>query len=197
MVSAFRISVVLDIGREVLWKVRATRAYMRFLTSNGAIKRMEKVQGDETGESGSRTLIYVPANVDIPEMMRSLVDDSYMEIRDTQTWDDKSRPFRQHSSIRPVMMGDVVCTTAVLSVEEVQGDAQRCVHTIEGECCVRIPWVGYYAEQAIISNMQSFYETYNAHVRAFVGMVQSEFGDGSAASVPAAVDKLLLLERAS
>ncbi|KAI0566687.1 hypothetical protein FGB62_6g010 [Gracilaria domingensis] len=164
---------------------------MKFLAYNGAIKRMETIEGEATGDTStrSRTLLYVPANLNIPDIISPIVNDSYIEIRDVQTWDD-SRPFHQSSVITPCLMGDVVCTRLTLTIDEVEGDKSRCVHTLEGECDVSIPWLGPFVEQAIISNMQTFYDTYNEHVKAFVKMVTRTYGDGSEASLDQAVKKL-------
>ncbi|PXF43617.1 hypothetical protein BWQ96_06626 [Gracilariopsis chorda] len=197
MVSSFRIRVELDIRRDILWKVRATSAYMRFLRANGAIKRMESIDYRETGEtttSKSRTLLYVPANVNIPEMIAALIDDCYIEIRDTHTWDD-AEPYVQYFTVRPNILQEVISTTGCLTMEEDMDDKTRCVHTLWGECNANIPLLGYYVEQAIISNMEAFYDTYNTHVKGFVKMIVNEFGDGTLASLDEAVERLLRDER--
>lgn len=197
MVSSFRIRVELDIRRDVLWKVRATNAYMRFLRENGAIKRMESIDYGETNETGTsktRTLLYVPANVNIPEMIAALIDDCYIEIRDTQTWDD-AEPYTQYFTVCPNILPEVIATTGCLTMDEDKDDNTRCVHTLRGECNVSIPLLGYYVEQAVISNMEAFYDTYNEHVKAFVKMVVNEFGDGTLASLGEAVEQLLRDER--
>lgn len=71
-----------------------------------------------------------------------------------------------------------------------------CLHALAGECTVSIPFVGYYADPAVVANMRTFYETYPAHIDAFVDMVVNKYGDGTRAPLPAAVDRLVAEEKA-
>lgn len=292
MPTPFKVTVRLNIPREHLWRVRASRTFMGYLVSHGALKRMDAtkvmpLEGEGKPDTErTRKQTYVPGDVEIPEMISYLVDDSYIEICDQQTWDE-AHPYIQHSKINPVLFGDVVTTTATLSLEEYypentddpsqgvdnsntdatssarnnvdvvansnaprpptttasstleqpaeyivnndmatkadvnvnglanvnnrgvdEGDLSvnnksnggenvndielsSCWHTVSGTVTVTVPFVGYYVEQAVISNMQQFYARYPDHIDGFVDMVINEFGDGTKASLSAAVDRLL------
>lgn len=212
MPSPFDIAVSLNMPRDALWRVRASRTFMQFLVSNGALNRMELTIADrpaaDSPTAKTRRLSYVPANVSIPDMLKTLVDDSYIEISDTQTWDELGHPFRQDSIIKSSILGDVLTTTATLTLyddddtddasssESGASDSGSCVYSLSGEVCVTIPLMGYYAEQAVIANMTDFYRTYPRHIDDFVQMAVKRYGDGTLSSLSKAVDKMMSLEKA-
>lgn len=199
MPTPFKFTVKLNISRELLWRVRASKTFMSFLVSDGALNRMDatppKVPSDATSPSArTRKQTYVPANVIIPDMIKSIIDDSYIEISDCQTWDENN-PFVQHSVVKPTILGDVVTTTATLTMSEDEQENNVCVHTLAGTVTVLVPFLGYYVEQAVVSNMQQFYTDYASHVSNFVQMVISKYGDGTMSSLPRAVDHILAEEK--
>lgn len=126
--------------------------------------------------------------------MKTVFDDSYIEITDTQTWDE-SRPLCQTFSVRPGVMSDYVKSEGELRMQETRdvggGGEEGCLQLLSGQCSVSIPFVGWYVEQAIVANMTAFYEEYPKHVAAFVDMVVKRWGDGSIESLRDAVDKML------
>ena len=126
-----------------------------------------------------------------------MFDETYIEIKDIQTWDDDI-PYVQQSTIVPGIMADLVQSRAQLTLEQMEGgekDGEGCMHKLSGECNVGIPFLGYYVEQAIIANMKEFYAGYARHIDGFVDMVVRRFGDGSMASLRMAVDRLVAEEK--
>lgn len=197
MVSPFRICIELDIPRELLWRVRATNTFLSFLVSNGAMKRVtvkKSAQMQHVTTSKTRTLLYVPATVKIPDVISSLVDDSCIEVTDTQTWDER-QPFVQHFLASPNMFGELVSTAGKLYMEQVKGEEGRCMHIVSGECSVTIPLLGYYMEQAIIANLEAFYETYSFHIKCFVDMVLKQYGNGGPRALEHAINELMKNEK--
>lgn len=160
----------------------------------------------------TRVQTYVPATVEIPDIVKPVFDDSYIEITDTQTWDDTT-PLRQSFSIRPGVLADFVKSEGQVVMEALSDggavingegkDAKRgdlrgvdgCLHVLSGECRVSIPFVGWYVEQAIVANMTTFYDAYPKHVKAFVDLVVKRWGDGSVESLRDAVDRMLAEEK--
>lgn len=201
MVSPFEVSVTLPIPREVLWRVRSTRTFMRFLVSNGALRRMDatpiKCEDDRTCTC---VQTYVPAKISIPDVVRTVFDDSYLEVRDFQSWSENV-PYVQGFDIRPGVLADIVTSSGklVLGVAEPrEGEkvgVEQCVHSLVGSCAVAVPMLGYFVEQAIIANMNDFYDEYVGHIDAFVQMLVQEFGDGSRDSLNSAVDNMLAHEK--
>lgn len=122
MPTPFKVTVRLNIPREQLWRIRASKTFMDFLVSNGALTRMEaspatQPQDAETPTQRTRRQTYIPGDVVIPDIVKPIIDDSYIEIQDVQLWDE-AKPYIQNSMIRPAILGDVVTTTACLSLEE-------------------------------------------------------------------------------
>lgn len=205
MPSNFDVTVRLSMSRKDLWRVRASKTFMDFLVRNGALQRMETTAPERTCSPTSTTArtavdqeltrkqVYVPGNVVISEMIRSIVDDSYIEITDEQKWSE-SNPFVQESQIRPSILGDIIATNATLYLNPDEQEDDCCWHTLKGSVSVPIMFLGYYVEQAVISNMRSFYDAYPRHIDEFVAFVTHKFGDGSRASLPASIDKMLKRE---
>lgn len=205
MVSAFCVEVTLPIPADVLWRVRSSRAFMGFLVSQGALNRMDATPARQVpGQRSAYTRVqtYVPADVAIPDIIKPIIDDSYIEITDTQTWDESLRPLEQSFKIRPSALGDIVKSSGRLVVRPIDSPAANkdndhsCLHTLSGECAVTFPFIGWYAEQAIIDNMRNFYKTYPAHIADFVDMIVKRWGDGSKESLRSAVDAMLAAEKA-
>lgn len=208
MPTPFKFTVKLDISRRLLWRIRATKSFMDFLVRDGALTRMDASAAKTPADAKSvsvrtRKQIYVPSNVAIPDIIKPIIDDSYIEITDSQTWDE-AVPYIQQSVVRPTILGDVITTTATLTMaedtddgsEQGDGEVQSCLHTLSGTVSVAIPFLGYYVEQAVVSNMRQFYSTYADHVANFVDMVVSKYGDGTESSLPHAIDQLLAEEKA-
>lgn len=141
-----------------------------------------------------RRQTYVPGDVIIPEVVKPIIDDSYIEIGDDQTWDNDV-PYVQDSTIRPTVMGDVILTRARLSLEEDPEDRGGCLHSLAGEVGVSLLFIGYYVEQAIVANMKSFYGNYPGHIDDFVHMVINKYGDGTRESLSKAIDVMLAEEK--
>lgn len=170
---------------------------MSFLVSNGALQRMEAtpVKPDfENGKQSTRRQTYVPGDIVIPEMVKSIIDESYIEIGDEQTWDD-SKPYKQHSLIRPTILGDVITTKALLKLEKDDDDRGCCWHTLSGSVSVSVLFLGYYVEQAVLTNMKSFYDNYPAHIDDFIDFVLMKFGDGTRRNLTTAIDRMLAEEK--
>ena len=197
MVSEFSISVHLNIPRDLLWRVRATKTFMQFLVSNGAINRMEATRAQRVAGSDSRMSriqTYVPAEIRIPDVVKPIFDDSYLEIKDRQTWDEEV-PYEQTFDIKPGIMCEVVKSGGTLTLEASGNKDEICVHTLAGQCRVSIPFLGWYVEQAIIDNMKHFYKGYAKHIDDFVNMVVHKYGDGSVSSLRMAIDRLCADEK--
>lgn len=97
-------------------------------------------------------------------------------------------------------MPDLVKSNGVLSLEPLRATPGEealdgCLHTLAGECSVSVPFIGWYAEQAIIDNMQTFYDNYPPLIADFVTMVVDRWGDGSVRSLRSAVDNMLAEEK--
>lgn len=206
MVSSFIIECDLELPREALWKVRGTSEFMDFLVSSGALNRMSSsAEGDgPTPGTRSRTLIYVPKTMDIPPAVRPVFDDTFLEINDTQTWDDAAKPFEQTFTIRPGVLEEYVATSGSLRLLEADvprdgiegtGTVKGCRHILSGECCVSIPLIGWYIEQAIIANMNTFYGDYPLRIREFKNMVLTKYGDGSEDALHAVFDRMVAEEK--
>lgn len=205
MVSAFSVEVKLSIPADVLWRVRASKQFMSFLVSQGALNRMDASLPRTLPASRtaySRVQTYVPAEVSIPDMIKPIIDDSYIEITDTQTWDDVEKPLEQTFQIQPSFLPNLVKSNGRLSVKPLESDlanneadGSSCLHTVSGECSVSVPLIGWYAEQAIIDNMRNFYDSYPDHVSNFVNMVVNRWGNGSVDSLRAAVCNMLAEEK--
>lgn len=208
MPTPFKFTVKLNISRRLLWRIRATKTFMNFLVSDGALNRMDATAAKTPSDTKSATMrtrkqTYVPANVAIPDIIKPIIDDSYIEITDCQTWDETT-PYVQESVVHPTILGDVITTTATLTMaldDDIDGEAedkeqnQSCLHTLSGNVTVSIPFLGYYVEQAVVSNMKQFYSTYADHVANFVEMAVKKYGDGNSSSLPQAVDRLLAEEK--
>lgn len=206
MVSEICITTKLDIPRDVLWKARSSVTFMQFLVKNGALNRMDATPVQHVPQSTSKTRkhVYVPNTIDIPPMVKPIFDDSYLEITDTQLWDDDV-PYEMHFSITPGVLEEYIKMTGVLKLatcvssdhDEVEDeksphtDSMVCVQTIQATCQVDIPFVGYYVEQAILANMNSFYDIYPTHIQGFTRMLVDAYGDGTKDSLYTAVDRIL------
>lgn len=196
MPTNFHIETFLPIPADLLWRVRVSKPFMSHLVSNGALNRMDATPARLV--SGQRSIYtrvqtYVPATMEIPDIVKAVFDDSYIEITDTQTWDE-GRPLRQSFSIRPGVMSDYVRTEGEIRMQEVgdvAGEGGGCLQVLSGECRVSMPFLGWYVEQAIVANMRTFYEGYPGHVAAFVDMVVNRWGDGRIESLRQAVDNML------
>ncbi len=165
---------------------------MSFLVKNGALNRMDATPVETVKDSlKTRKQIYVPKTIEIPAMVKTVFDDTYLEVTDTQEWDEKI-PYEAKFSIMPGVLQDYITMSGVLKMKPsaTEGD-KGCIQTIEGSCQVDIPFVGWYVEQAIISNMQTFYETYPDHITAFVQMVAKTYGDGTADPLDLAFERMV------
>lgn len=143
------------------------------------------------GSVKTRKQIYVPKTIEIPAMVKPVFDDSYLEVTDTQQWDENT-PYEIRYSITPGVLAEYITMNGVLQMRpsSTKG-AEGCRQVITGTCTVDIPFVGWYVEQAIISNMQTFYEGYPEHIDAFVNMLVTTFGDGTRASMNDAFERML------
>ena len=194
MVSEIRISTELDITRELLWKVRSTHAFMQFLVQNGALNRMDAAPVEDEPESTTKRRVqtYVPRIMEIPPVIKTIFDDSYLEITDMQSWDDVCAPYKMNFDIVPGVMEEYVKMNGVLTMLPNGDKGVGCVQVIEATCQVDIPFIGYYVEQAILANLNSFYDTYPVHIQDFVKMAVHKYGDGTAHSLPNAVEKMCM-----
>lgn len=200
MVSSFNVVVQLNIARDLLWQLRATPVFTRFMVECGALQRMESTPAQATTASDScmtRKQVYVPSTVQIPDVVRSIIDESLIEVTDTQVWDDEQAPYEQSFSIQPSVLAEYIKSTGKLLMHELQPDVaqdaavERCLHVLEGECSVDIPFVGSFVEQAIISNMHEFYAGYAEVIDQFKVMLTKTYGDGSEASLRQAVQRVI------
>jgi len=208
MVSSFSVEVELDIPRDLLWELRSSAFFMKFLVSNGALNRMDATPAIEVegqGTARTRKQVYVPKTFQIPEIVKPIFDESYIEITDTQTWDDIRTPYEQGFSIQPSVMPNIVKSAGKLILLNLERDEsedskealreERCLHVLRGECSVAVPVIGYYVEQAIIANMHTFYNNYPSHINAMKNVLIKTYGDGSDKSLRAAVQRVLAEER--
>lgn len=228
MPTPFEFTVSLDVPRELMWQVRASKTFMQFLVNKGALGRMEATAVTTQEDAPSPTMktrrqTYVPGDITIPDIIKPLMDDSYIEVSDKQTWDE-AVPYVQNSTIHPVILGDVICTTACLSlhvdkshqfrddddvvvddevvdcptsdddasVDEAVVVERACLHTLTGSVAVSIPFLGYFVEQAVVTNMKQFYSEYSTHVHAFFDMAMHKYGDGTRESLPSAIERIVL-----
>lgn len=111
----------------------------------------------------------------------------------------------QRFEIKPSVLADLVKSQGKLVLrpagKSVAGNKEqglgRCAHVLQGECSVGIPFLGWYVEQAIIANMQAFYNLYPGYIQHFVDMVVKRWGNGDVHSLRMAVDKMLAEEKAA
>lgn len=216
MPTSFKFTVRLEVDRDIIWRIRASRTFMQFLVRNGALSRMEATAAVPADNATSNTCmtrrqIYVSADIVIPEIIKPLLDDSYIEISDSQTWDDAA-PYVQRSVIHPAILGELITTEACLTLltgERADGDgvgddagdgtddsdggvvSSSCLHSLSGSVGVAVPFLGSFVEQAVVSNMKQFYADYPRHISDFVQFAVAEYGDGSVASLSSAVDRIL------
>jgi hypothetical protein len=241
----FRIECSLELPCAALWRVRGTRRFMRHLVAERALARMTASNTAVVRPAGPdgrpallrRTFLYVPATIDIPDVVRSVFSDDYLELADECTWpadeaeaeassssccttttspassadtpaadgpiaaaaddwgigmqqeakdkhdeenDDDERHAKKHLSqtfvITPGVLADYICTKGELSISpHPSGDPTRCLHVLAGTCNVSLPFVGYYIEEAIVANMQAFYDNYPAHIRSMRSVLLSDY----------------------
>lgn len=161
MPSEYEITKRLDIPRDLIWRVITTnsRAFMNHMVKDGALNRMDSTPVEPINEEPNqktRKQIYVPKTVEIPAMVRSVVDESVfdiLEIKDTQKWDD-NKPFELNFCINTALLGDCIRMSGTTSFGKCDDDDSRaCMQTIRGTCAVDIPFVGWYVEQAIIGTL--------------------------------------------
>lgn len=202
MVTEINMSTELPIPREVLWRARSSVPFMSFLVRDGALNRMDAT-AETSVEGGSvtarkRTQTYVPKTIEVPDVVKSLIDDTYLEVTDAQQWDDVSAPYEQSFSISPGVLCEYVRMSGVLRLmPSPSGNPNACVQLIVGTCAVDIPFVGYYVEATIVEQMSAFYDTYPSHIANFVADVVTRFGNSSPDSLPAAFDTMLAEEAGS
>lgn len=173
MPSEYEITKRLDIPREVLWEAITSnsRAFMDHMVKDGALNRMDSTPVETEPPTGrTRKQIYVPKTVEIPAMVRSVVDESVfdiLEINDTQRWDDE-RPYVLNFTIHTAVLGDCITMTGTTSFDKCAEEPRACMQTIRGTCQVDIPFVGWYVEQAIIGTqaVSHFPRNWRARVRA-------------------------------
>eukprot|EP00177_Eucheuma_denticulatum_P003688 GFKZ01006686.1.p1 GENE.GFKZ01006686.1~~GFKZ01006686.1.p1 ORF type:complete len:211 (-),score=28.18 GFKZ01006686.1:669-1301(-) len=200
MPTAFTVECNLPIPAHILWRVRVSPTFMSHLVNTGALTRMDASASTPlSGQSSlySRIQTYVPSQADIPDVVKGMLDDSILEVTDTQTWDE-NKPGRQSFSIHPTppVLADLVKTSGELVVEDAkEGDAGSCRHVLSGRCEVSVPMLGWYLEQTIVSNMRKFYAEYPHHIAAFVDTVVNRWGNGRKESLACAVDKMLAEEK--
>lgn len=206
MPSSFHVESYLPIPADIFWQLRATPPFAEYLVSAGALSRLESttprlIPGHPPRYSRVQT--YVPATMDIPDIIKPIIDDSYIEVSDTQSWDaNLEDEFRQTFEVRPSILTDLVKTYGQLSIKPpplqislAEQSQHSCRHILSGECCVSIPFLGWYAEQAIISNIKTFHESYPKYIQGFVDMVVRRWGDGDPQSLREAVERMLAEEK--
>lgn len=271
----FRIEVDLDVPRSVLWKLRGTQTFMQYLVERGALARMTATpiitpKGAVRDSVKQRTFLYVPKTIIIPDVVKSVFSDDYLELGDLCTWDEKDgldengdelpsgnsdydsvksapaesaspaasdvseegstpgkstggwlgsensadtntktgpnnsgglwgffsspatsgdagrstdnhsttveksirgagRSYAQTFTITPGVLAEFISTNGQLTVDShPSGDEMRCVHILSGTCNVSIPFVGGYVEDAIVTNMDTFYADYPEHIANMV-----------------------------
>lgn len=92
MGTDFEIAVTLPLPRLALWYLRGTARFHAALVSQGALSRMMRgpvhsVVG--TGASAEASeYVYVPKEMEIPDAVKSVFNDTFLEIRDVCAWDD-------------------------------------------------------------------------------------------------------------
>lgn len=191
MPTQFRIESHLPIPADVLWRVRVSPTFMSHLVSTGALSRMTATPATPLPSRSStafrRTQIYVPINLDIPDIVKPVFDDTFLEVSDTQTFDERI-PLKQEFSVRPAIMTDLVKTEGTLELIDL-GDGS-CNHVLEGECDVMVPVLGWYVEQAVVANMNTFYKKYGTYVNMFKESLMQKFG-GEGVTLNEAVEKML------
>jgi hypothetical protein len=226
----FRIECSLELPGAALWRMRGTRRFMHHLVAERALARMSASHTTKLREGGPdgpalwrRTFQYVPTTIEIPDIVKTVFSDDYLEIADECTWAEQERPredctrccgsddssssaspvsessaragvtngngascshhnkpghFSQSFVITPGVLADYICTKGTLSVEpHPSGDPKRCIHVLSGNCNVSLPFVGYYVEEAIIANMQTFYKAYPAHMLTMRDVLVKDFSD--------------------
>lgn len=206
MPSPFHVEVSLPIPADLFWSLRASRQFTSYLVTAGALNRLESSQprlvaGDPSRYTRVQT--YVPATMEIPDIIKPIIDESYIEVCDTQTWDVVAGDeLRQSFNIRTSIMADLVKTSGFLFIKAPQPlntSAEQahdtCHHVISGECCVSIPILGWYAEQAIISNIKNFYKDYPTFVQGFADMVMRRWGDNNSLTLRDAIERMLVEEK--
>lgn len=186
MVSDYSFKSTLDIPREVLWRAITSdnRAFMNHLVNDGALNRMDSTKiedlttpngttnpnnnNNSAGKKG-RKQTYVPKTIEIPAMVKSVFDDTYLEIFDSQSWNE-NKPYELDFEISTGVLGDYYTMHGHtrLEVNPDDKDGLSCIQTIHGTCKVEIPFVGWYVEQAILLNMGQFYDAYPGHIANFV-----------------------------
>ena len=180
MVSEYTIEKQLPICREVLWRAITSdgRAFMDHLVADGALNRVDSspiVQIDGGTETEkTRQQVYVPKTIDIPAAVKPVFDDTYLEINDTQHWDEE-KPYELNFSIATAALGDYITMSGTTTLTECTDDPRSCLQTIRGKCTVDIAFLGWYIEQAICANMDTFYETYPTHINSFVSKLIDKF----------------------
>lgn len=93
MGTSFEIAVDAPLPRRALWALRGTRRFMSALVARGALARMS---GDAPRPARAaagcrpftRTYTYVPAEMAIPDVIKSVFNDTFLELNDACSWDD-------------------------------------------------------------------------------------------------------------
>lgn len=93
MGTAFEIVVDAPLPRRALWALRGTRRFMSGLVARGALARMSGGPARATRAVGgvrpfTRTYTYVPAELAIPDVIKSVFNDTFLELNDACSWDD-------------------------------------------------------------------------------------------------------------
>lgn len=180
MVSEYTIEKQLPISRDALWRAITSdgRAFMDHLVVDGALNRVDstpivKLDGGTDSEK-TRQQVYVPKTMDIPAVVKPVFDDTYLEIIDTQHWDE-DKPCELKFSIATGVLGEYITMSGTTTLTPCPNDSRSCIQTIRGKCTVDIAFLGWYIEQAICANMDTFYETYPTCIQNFVNKLINEF----------------------
>lgn len=92
MGTDFEVSVTLPLPRLALWYLRGTARFHEKLVAQGALSRMAcgpARRADGAGASAqSREYVYVPKEMEIPDAVKAVFNDTFLEIRDRCAWDD-------------------------------------------------------------------------------------------------------------
>lgn len=125
----FLVECELPLSARDMWRVRATAGFRRHVVEDGLLKRLDS-SAEKKGDDGwmSRTQRYVPAKVDFPDFLRTVIGDAMFDVTDEQRFNDEERAFCQEFRIRPTMFGALSTTTGELTLRPVDAPETEVAH---------------------------------------------------------------------
>eukprot|EP00181_Compsopogon_caeruleus_P005072 CAMPEP_0184687028 /NCGR_PEP_ID=MMETSP0312-20130426/24917_1 /TAXON_ID=31354 /ORGANISM="Compsopogon coeruleus, Strain SAG 36.94" /LENGTH=275 /DNA_ID=CAMNT_0027142729 /DNA_START=94 /DNA_END=921 /DNA_ORIENTATION=+ len=182
MVLTATVACELNWRREDFWRVRSHPSFLEHLVRCGMLRtakagEVRAVPADDNPSGtphNARTMVYIPQDVQIPEVAVRIVGETLFELEDEQRWIEPLHPDDHHVlsfSVRANnLLRDLVRTEGKLRLEKIE-DFERCRHVIDLQVSVDIFMVGGFIEASVKDNMEVFYRKYPDVVDAFRKLV--------------------------